>query len=104
MSDPRVRVEVVRSGGFAGISRTALADTAQLDQQQSAELRQLLDESAEDRTQRAPASGPPQGADRFQYDVTIQEDDHTESFVRQESELTPAEQRLVRWVLSSTRS
>ena len=41
----RVRVEVVRSGGFAGLTRAAAMDTAELDAERAEQLRKLVDES-----------------------------------------------------------
>ena len=101
MGERRARVEVHRSGGFAGISRTAVADTDQLGAQQTGELLELLDHSRADEHGGPSPRPSTRGADRFQYDFTIEQDDRTESFVRDEAELTPGQQRLLRWVLAN---
>ncbi len=103
MSDERVRVEVNRSGGFAGITRTASLDTESLDAAKAAELRRLVGVS---RAASSPAAaGEPaarRGADRFQFEITVEHDGQTETVARAEPDLTPVEQQLVRWVLTGT--
>jgi hypothetical protein len=74
VEDVPVRVEVERSGGFAGMVTRRTLDTADLPPDEAGELRRLV--AAADvagLAQRladapAPARG---GADRFQYDVTV---------------------------------
>ena len=55
-------VEVVRSGGFAGIRRTTRTDGGTLSSEQRAAIEALLD---------GPVPPPAPGADRFRYGVTI---------------------------------
>jgi hypothetical protein len=73
VEDVRVRVEVERSGGFAGMVTRRSLDTAELPADEAGELRRLV--AAADvagLAQRlADAPAPPRGADRFQYDVTV---------------------------------
>jgi hypothetical protein len=93
----RVGVEVVRSGGFAGLTRAAAMDTAELDGERAEQLRKLVDESQiQSLTSAPPGSG---AADRFQYHVTVTRDDHRTSVVLNESNMPDAARRLVRWVL-----
>jgi hypothetical protein len=54
------RIELVRSGGFAGITRRSSLDVGE---DEAAELERLLDE--------LPAADPPRGADRFQYELRL---------------------------------
>ena len=97
MAGERVRVEVTRSGGFAGISRTRAVDTADLDEERADTLRTLVEESRlETRTAGGPVAG---GADRFQYDVTIVRNSQRRSIVLHEPDLSEAQERLIRWVL-----
>ena len=92
-----VRVEVVRSGGFAGLTRAAALDTAELDGGRAEQLRQLVDESGIESLASAP---PGSGAtDRFQYDVTVTRGNERTSIVLHESGMPDAARRLVRWVL-----
>jgi hypothetical protein len=95
----RIRVEVVRSGGFAGITRTGSVDTADLDEQQTATLLKLLEESRLGTESSPPVSEPRRGADRFQYEVTILRDGERRSFLLGESDLSAAQQSLIRSVL-----
>ena len=93
----RVRIEVVRSGGFAGLTRAATMDTAELDNERAQQLRELVEESQiQSLTSARPRSG---AADRFQYDVTVTRGDHRTSVVLYESDMPDAARRLVRWVL-----
>ncbi|MDX6325572.1 MAG: Emfourin [Nocardioidaceae bacterium] len=101
MGEGRVRVEVTRSGGVTGIGRSAVADSGELDVAGATELVRLVDECSFGEADASSAVGvSTSGADRFQYDVTVQRGDQVLSFVRSEPELTPAEQQLLRWVLS----
>ena len=100
MSEEHVRVEVNRSGGFAGVTRSASADTDSLDASQAAELRRLVGASSAG----APAAArqaPAGGADRFQFEITVERGGQTDRVVRGEPDLSPAEQDLVRWVLGA---
>ena len=92
----RVRVEVVRSGGFAGLTRAAAMDTEELDAELAERLRKLVDESQIESLTSAPSRS---GADRFQYDVTVTRGNDRTSIVLHESSMPDAARRLVRWVL-----
>jgi hypothetical protein len=74
VSGPSFRVEIVRSGGFAGITTRAEVDSSTLPESQAQEIAALLDRV---RPETLPRSAPPRGADRFQYDVTIERDGRT---------------------------
>ncbi len=70
--DGPVRVEVTRSGGFAGVSRHVVLDAATLPPAEASRVA-LLAEAV----QRAgTAAAAPGGADRFSYDVTISRGAH----------------------------
>src|SRR5215211_5558047 len=92
----RVRVEVVRSGGFAGLTRAAAMDTEELDAELAERLRKLVDESQIESLTSTPSGS---GADRFQYDVTVTRGNDRTSIVLHESSMPDAVRRLVRWVL-----
>jgi hypothetical protein len=93
----RVRVEVVRSGGFAGLTRAAAMDTEELDGERAEQLRELVDESQiESLTSGPPGSG---AVDRFQYEITVTRGDQRTSIVLNESDMPDAARNLVRWVL-----
>jgi hypothetical protein len=102
MSDERVSIEVVRSGGFGGVRRTARADTDDLDEERAAALRSLVADAAlGDRGTGARSGGG--GADRFQYDVTLVRGNDRRELTLSESGLSEAQQRLVHWVLGASR-
>jgi hypothetical protein len=98
MAGERLRVEVTRSGGFAGISRTGTVDTGDLDEGRAEMLRTLVDQC---RLEIRPETGRREagGADRFQYGVTIVRDGQKRSIVLREPDLSEAQERLIRWVL-----
>jgi hypothetical protein len=54
------RIELVRSGGFAGITRRSSLDVSE---GEAAEVERLLDE--------LPPADRPRGADRFQYELRV---------------------------------
>jgi hypothetical protein len=105
VQDARIRVEVERSGGFAGIVTRRSADTADLPPDAAAELRGLvagLDLAGlEQRPAGATgASAPPAGgADRFQYDVTVDDGQHVHRFTVQDGSVPPELQPLLGAVL-----
>ena len=71
-----LRVELERTGGFAGRTLRRLLDTADLPAPTAAELRRRVEAV---RAAGSPEPAPAQGADRFTYRVTIREDaeEHT---------------------------
>ena len=73
MPESPIRIEVDRSGGFANRSVHAALDTSTLPADQATEIGELVDRvdfAALARRQGRPGSAP--GADRFQYDLTVQ--------------------------------
>lgn len=62
-----LRVEVVRSGGFAGLTRRAVRDTADLPPDDAARLRELTDAARLSFRLKPPSPG----ADMFSYRVTV---------------------------------
>ncbi len=58
-----MRIEVRRSGGFAGMTRTFAVDTAQLPRERAERIERLARE--------APAARRAPRADAFSYEVTI---------------------------------
>jgi hypothetical protein len=98
MTQP-LRVEVTRSGGLTGITRSWAVETAPEDAEAPATaLRELV--AAADLVGSSRGSGAG-GADRYQYDVTILDGTDRRSYSLQETDLTEAQRRLVRWVMSA---
>jgi hypothetical protein len=91
-----VRVEVTRSGGFAGIVRHAAVDSAELEPQAAEALARLVEAVDLD----APHAGQPSGADRFQYDIAVTgADGRKRAATVREGALTPQLKALVQHVL-----
>jgi len=79
---PHLRVQVERSGGFAGISRVWSLDTAELGPDAAARLHRLVDDvqgagPARDTPQPGTAGAPPDVPDAFGYRVTVARDGQT---------------------------
>jgi hypothetical protein len=90
-----VRVEVTRSGGFAGVVRHAAVDSAQLEPQAAEALGRLV-AAADLEVPHAPAKG----ADRFQYDIAVTgADGHTRKATVGEGAMSPQLKALVQHVL-----
>jgi hypothetical protein len=73
VSEGPIRIELERSGGFAGITLRSTLDTATLPPAQAAEVAALVDRvDLAALARQARQAGPPRGADRFQYDLTVE--------------------------------
>jgi len=85
-----MQLKVRRTGGFAGIAREGpVVDTETLAPEEAQELHALVDEAKLDEVGEP---GRARGADRFTYEVTV--DDRRVSLP--ESELTPARRALIK--------
>jgi hypothetical protein len=79
-----VRLELRRSGGFAGIVRSASVDTADLPAEEAEELAGLLERSGVLRGAGPPARSP--GApDRFRYRLIVEREERVEVAFGEES-------------------
>jgi hypothetical protein len=97
------RVELERSGGFAGITLRSAVDTTELPPDQAAELERLV--AAANLPALAAQSGPPVAApDRFQYSITMAQDGTTHQLVIGESQITPKLRPLIEHMESLARS
>jgi hypothetical protein len=95
VSHAPVRVEVRRSGGFAGRVTDHITDTAALEPVEADELRRLvaaLEAAAPERAARS------RGADRFQYDVSVQHGARRRRYTADDGALTPELRALVEFV------
>jgi hypothetical protein len=68
----QIRIELERSGGFAGISRRASVDTSKLPPEEAARIAELV-RRVDFGALSAVATGPPRAPDRFQYDLDIRQ-------------------------------
>lgn len=69
--DP-IRIELERSGGVAGISLRASIDTSALPPDEAQDIARMVDRIDFDDLASRPHR-PARGADRFQYDLTVQQ-------------------------------
>jgi hypothetical protein len=98
VADEPVRVHLVRSGGFAGITVQARVDSATLPAEEAKELAALLDRlDLADLSERA--SYPTRGADRFNYDLTIQRGESRYHVALPENAVPPDLRPLLTWLL-----
>jgi hypothetical protein len=90
----RTRIEFEQSGGFAGMTLSTTVDTARLPPDEAREIEQLVDQADLTALPSRPA-GPPRGADRFQYDITVVRGRKRHHVTIQESDMPPAVRPLV---------
>jgi hypothetical protein len=92
-----MRLSLERTGGFAGISKRINVDTNQLSQQQAEELSQLV--AAADLF-RLPAQmiSTNRQVDRFQYQITIEDNGQRHTVTASETALPNTLKTLVEWL------
>jgi len=84
-------VDLVRSGGMAGLSMGTSVDVSSLAPEAAAAVSQALSQVDLDVLARRPAAAP-SGPDRFQYDLTVETGGESHSVTLQEPDV-PAELR-----------
>jgi hypothetical protein len=94
----RIRIEVERSGGFAGVSRRASVDTSTLPPDEAAKIAELVGR-VDFGALTATATGPPRAPDRFQYDLDIRQGGQHHRLTLGERALTPELRALLDHVL-----
>jgi hypothetical protein len=96
---PDLRIDFVRSGGFAGLTLETSVDTGELTPEERAETERLVSvvEAAE-----VPEGTRP-GVDRFQYDLTITRGSDSKHISVGENDLTPEVKALSDWLLERAR-
>jgi hypothetical protein len=90
-----VRIEVERSGGFAGLTRRRSIDAGELPPELADAARTLLAATSRDE---APAAST-RGADRFQYRLRVSDASGEHELVASEEQLAPELGALARWVI-----
>ena len=98
-----MRIEFSRSGGVAGIRLTATLDTERLTPQEAARLRRLIS-TACFFDQPSSLKSSTSGADRFQYQVTVEEGDRIKKVEIDESCIPRTFQPLIDYLLNSCRA
>ncbi len=89
-----MRIHFVRTGGFAGMRLANTIDSEELPEDEVQELKSELD-NAHFFELPAFLSGEPGGADRFQYEITVEEGRQTHTVAAGESALPEDVQPLV---------
>ena len=98
-----MKVEFCRTGGIAGTRLTATLDTERLPHQEAARLRRLIS-AASFFDQPTSLKSPTSGADRFQYQVTVEEGDRIKKVEIDESCVPRTFQPLIDYLLDSYRA
>ncbi len=94
-----MRLDVVRSGGFANLRVPAHLDTSELAPEEAQEIEALVGRvDLEGLAERSPLRGP--GADRFQYDVKVTREEGEHRVIASESEVSPELRALIDTVLA----
>jgi tagatose-1,6-bisphosphate aldolase len=97
-----MRIDIERSGGFAGISQSHSVSTDQLPVEQAETLRQLVDASDfYELPSVIPTAGPER--DPFQYKITVESERGTHTVQAGEAAVPPSLQPVLDWVKNSTR-
>jgi hypothetical protein len=98
--NPSLRIELTRSGGYAGLtSKLGELDTAELPEEDAREVERLV-QQADVPSLLADAPGPGKGADRFQYHLTIEDDSGRHELTLSEDQLPDELRKVVERVQS----
>lgn len=97
-----MRISFERTGGFAGISRTTTVDTATLPPEEANQLRQLV-EAADFFHLPATITPPTPQPDRFQYQLTVEENGQQHTVRVSEQAAPDALRRLLEWLMDAGR-
>ena len=81
------RIEWTRSGGFAGLPRTASVASGDLGADEARTYERLLDGLDLDALAERPP--PRRGADRFQHDLVVERDGHRRAFTVFDGDVPP---------------
>jgi Emfourin len=100
VSEERIHIDLVRSGGFAGVSRRASADTDTLPPAEAARLAELVHAVDFDALANL-ATGPPRRPDRFQYDLDVREGGRRHQLTLGERDAPPELRALIEHLLTA---
>jgi emfourin len=96
-----MKLELVRSGGFAGIEMRSELDTSELPADQAGAVQQALEALAGGpEATSAPPGRRPGGADRFQYDLTVVDDGRRRHYTFHDGSVPAALQPVIRLLTS----
>ncbi|PMB25986.1 protealysin inhibitor emfourin [Fischerella thermalis] len=92
-----MRISLQRTGGFSGIRKQAIVDTANLSPEETQQLYQLL-EAANFYSLPPKINAPANQPDRFQYTITVEENNQQHTLIVGEAALSETLKRLIEWV------
>jgi hypothetical protein len=96
----QIRIQLERSGGFAGISRRASVDTSKLPPEEAARIADMVGR-VDFGALAATATGPPRAPDRFQYDLDVRQGGQHHRLTLGERAVTPELRALVDHLLAN---
>ena len=97
-----MRMTFERTGGFAGMTMTKVIDTTTLPAEASKQLRQLVD-AADFFHLPATLTAKSRQPDRFEYHLTIQEDNQQHTVVVSEQAVPSSLRPLIEWLMAAAR-
>ena len=97
-----MRASLERTGGFAGMRLTSTADTDKLAPEEAKELRQLVEAADFFRLPPKIATQANQ-PDRFQYKLTVEDDQRTHTVMVSEAAIPPRVRPLAEWLTQHAR-
>jgi hypothetical protein len=97
-----LRISIVRSGGFAGITMRAIVDEKDLSPDETQKLRQLIEQADFFNLPRKIVSRVPQ-PDRFQYELRIEEKGQQHTVTVSEEAIPEKLKPLIKWLMEKAR-
>jgi len=97
-----LRISMVRSGGFAGITMRGTVDEKDLSRDEAQKLRQLVEGSDFFNLPRKIVSRVPQ-PDRFQYELRLEEKDQKHTVAVSEEAMPEKLRPLIKWLMEKAR-
>ncbi|WP_138497266.1 protealysin inhibitor emfourin [Nostoc sp. PA-18-2419] len=95
-----MRISFERTGGFAGISKKTTVDTSELPANEANTLKRLVEAADFFRLPEQITSPNPQ-SDRFQYKLTVEDNDKHHTVIVSESVLPGTLRPLIEWLQNS---
>jgi hypothetical protein len=96
-TERKMRLSLQRTGGFAGISKKAIVDTANLSSEEAQQLSHLL-EAANFFNLPTIINAPSNQADRFQYIITVEENNQQYTVKVSEAGLPGSLKQIIEWI------
>lgn len=96
-----MRVSVKKSGGIAGLKVRAEIDSEQLSPKQEREMKDLVERA--DLFDQPAKPGGKSMPDQFQYEVTVEDQGKTHSFVTNEAAASDDLLELVDWLITASK-